>query len=715
MSVPRCVTGIEGLFWQIFEGSNDGETWTKLDTQVAQVNWTSTEVKTFTVNVLQPTPLGYTRRIDHACSNQTLFQDGTVQSVNSCAAACSSDHSCISFQGDWRAGDTSCYLSTSCTQAVAAAGGPNPDWDLYTKDPKKLTNSSTGTNIASQAMCGVPFGSSSNSDGCVHPGEGLGAGCGIGSRCWGNINDEQLGQDSAWIPGARYDGNFFVGVRFASAMTINGFRISRDGTDEPQKNRVGGRYELQYTTVEEPGYTTGTSNQYTADIMISTSSGDFAAGDVITGTNSNATATIVSADPTFITVTNETGSFLANETIAAESDANGTFIAYGGPWISTDHFTRSTAGFVHYELTPPLANVTGVRLVVNQRHLAIDELEVYSLTPPSEECDASVSEICETGRCGIPQCTEAVWNTRPSNTSGHLYPSRCGEQMQFYQAHNPAAGHNLTDTCTYVAQQCSTSECSPCGAPRIGPPCDLNRCGSDFENKLCNCTSGLLYCDVSTGWCVDNAAQSDTTYDCQPTEAPTEAPKTEAPTTAPDSSASPAISISLSYTSSGTPISFQKNGADGPVNTFQYGPISLSTTSESASIDLSFTKSYSLATVSVSTGNTLEEASESVAVYMEAGQSADGMTSIALELNKQKTILITAVNPLSGASNCRFMSKPSHWGFLAHCLILSPSLGDWVMGSLAHPHCLAVLLSHSLSHPHCLTVSLGLRYLCVQI
>lgn len=85
--------------------------------------------------------------------------------------ACSSDHSCISFQRDWRAGDTSCYLSTSCTQAVAAAGGPNPDWDLYTKDPKKLTNSSAGTNIASQAMCGVPFGSSSNSDGCDHSGE----------------------------------------------------------------------------------------------------------------------------------------------------------------------------------------------------------------------------------------------------------------------------------------------------------------------------------------------------------------------------------------------------------------------------------------------------------------------------------------------------------------------------------------------------------------
>ena len=55
--------------------------------------------------------------------------------------------------------------------------------------------------------------------------------------------------------------------------------------------------------------------------------------------------------------------------------------------------------------------------------------------------------------CERPQCTEAVWQTQASNGYG-----TCGEQIEWVHANGwDGVGGQLTEACTYVAQQAQTS------------------------------------------------------------------------------------------------------------------------------------------------------------------------------------------------------------------------------------------------------------------
>ena len=68
--------------------------------------------------------------------------------------------------------------------------------------------------------------------------------------------------------------------------------------------------------------------------------------------------------------------------------------------------------------------------------------------------------------CERPQCTEAVWQTQASNGYG-----TCGAQIEWVQANVASVGGQLTEACTYVAEQASTPECAPCGPPTaLSPP-----------------------------------------------------------------------------------------------------------------------------------------------------------------------------------------------------------------------------------------------------
>ena len=112
-------------------------------------------------------------------------------------------------------------------------------------------------------------------------------------------------------------------------------------------------------------------------------------------------------------------------------------------------------------------------------------------------------------------------------------------------------------------------------------------------------------------------------------------------------------SVSLTYTSSGSQIDLIQSVSGEPFvsSWYSYGPMYLSTTDESANIEVGFVKSYIPSTVSMSIGSSLGEASGSAAVYTEDGTNRTGSTSIALELNKQATILVSIINPLSGIEN----------------------------------------------------------------
>ena len=118
-------------------------------------------------------------------------------------------------------------------------------------------------------------------------------------------------------------------------------------------------------------------------------------------------------------------------------------------------------------------------------------------------------------------------------------------------------------------------------------------------------------------------------------------------------------SIVLTYTSSGGPISLTQSVSGGSFvsSWYSYGPMSLSTTDESASIDVALSKSYNPSTVSISLGSTAEEASSNSPVYTGTvyigtftviSGVPTGKVSIALELNKQSTIVVTVTNPQSG-------------------------------------------------------------------
>jgi len=109
-------------------------------------------------------------------------------------------------------------------------------------------------------------------------------------------------------------------------------------------------------------------------------------------------------------------------------------------------------------------------------------------------------------------------------------------------------------------------------------------------------------------------------------------------------------SVSLTYTSSGSRVSLMQSVSGGPfVSSWDsYGPMELSTADESASVDVGFVKGYIPSTLAISIGNSLGEASGSTAVYTEASTSRTGSTSVALDLNKQITILISMLNPQTG-------------------------------------------------------------------
>ena len=108
----------------------------------------------------------------------------------------------------------------------------------------------------------------------------------------------------------------------------------------------------------------------------------------------------------------------------------------------------------------------------------------------------------------------------------------------------------------------------------------------------------------------------------------------------------------MTYTSSGGPIDLTQSvsGESFVSSWYSYGPISLSATDESASIDVAMSKSYSPSTISISLGDTVIEAFSKTSVYTGTGvgTNQNSIVSIALELNKQSTIVVTVTNPQSG-------------------------------------------------------------------
>jgi len=83
--------------------------------------------------------------------------------------------------------------------------------------------------IGSSSTGAVPFASGSDSMFCSDSAAGEGTDYGRGSRCLNNINDGQVGERSAWMPGiGSVDGKKFVGIRFHGTLMIHGFGLSSD-------------------------------------------------------------------------------------------------------------------------------------------------------------------------------------------------------------------------------------------------------------------------------------------------------------------------------------------------------------------------------------------------------------------------------------------------------------------------------------------------------
>lgn len=109
------------------------------------------------------------------------------------------------------------------------------------------------TNVAARGRGSLPFGSASLGGFCTDTSGGDGLRGETGVHCWSNINDGRLGNSYSWIPGVS---NAFVGIKFKSKVTIEGFRVSRKGAGVCCDDRIGGSYEFQYTTSSSGGLST---------------------------------------------------------------------------------------------------------------------------------------------------------------------------------------------------------------------------------------------------------------------------------------------------------------------------------------------------------------------------------------------------------------------------------------------------------------------------
>jgi hypothetical protein len=109
---------------------------------------------------------------------------------------------------------------------------------------------SLGKNVA---VDGTAFGSGSLQGYCSDTGPSNGqAGGTTGTHCIKNINDGKTGDSNSWIPSATaYKGQYFVGVKLKSPITLKGFVIARDGGD-----RRNGNKQVQVTAAANPGIAT---------------------------------------------------------------------------------------------------------------------------------------------------------------------------------------------------------------------------------------------------------------------------------------------------------------------------------------------------------------------------------------------------------------------------------------------------------------------------
>ena len=84
--------------------------------------------------------------------------------------------------------------------------------------------------------------------------------------------------------------------------------------------------------------------------------------------------------------------------------------------------------------------------------------------------------------CGVPSCTEDVWNTQVSNDAG-----TCGTQIKWVQG--SIGGYSKrADACRFVALQPSTPECLPCDTSP-----EAERCGREQTTLSSTITATIQY------------------------------------------------------------------------------------------------------------------------------------------------------------------------------------------------------------------------------
>jgi hypothetical protein len=111
---------------------------------------------------------------------------------------------------------------------VVASCAPNPV-SLVTLASKSMFESLSA--VSSREEFGAAFGSGTVQGGCSYdkPGDATDQ-CGVGPKCFCNINDGKFGPEAAWKPAfsslLSKGSNKFVGIRFAGLKRIHGFRIS---------------------------------------------------------------------------------------------------------------------------------------------------------------------------------------------------------------------------------------------------------------------------------------------------------------------------------------------------------------------------------------------------------------------------------------------------------------------------------------------------------
>jgi hypothetical protein len=285
--------------------------------------------------------------------------------------------------------------------------------------------------------------------------------------------------------------------------------------------------------------------------------------------------------------------------------------------------------------TAPQPTTCGPRLVLNSWSAAS---ELFSDCAPNVCRFTNLATFTETGFDFVR--TTVAWAT-------------AGQEYSF----NVLSGQKVYLLCnTHAAVSCSpVSGWDPCTDEVLGEVVDptgsslggFGQGGSGLCKAKTFGADGIVTIPAQTGT-IPGGQVTFVERDPPATGVPTtNAPTTNAPTAGVEA---PTLeSISLSYTSSGSAISItQSSGQSGFVSSvYAYGPMSLSTTAESASIDLEFTQTPPTSTVTITTGSTTEDASGNTAIYSSCTVCPSN-TAIALELNKQTTILITVVNPLTG-------------------------------------------------------------------